>query len=69
MSPIPNLLRTAIDLKAALDNAAAYLTPIGICHTKASEWRADTGEEHDNEDSSPGEDVGLVWLFELPSTC
>ncbi|KAJ6518925.1 hypothetical protein C8R45DRAFT_1204224 [Mycena sanguinolenta] len=60
MSPIPPLLRTAIDLKKALDNAAVYLTPIGTCRSKTIEWRqeclnaagAEESEDEDLEENS-----------------
>ncbi|KAJ7211571.1 hypothetical protein GGX14DRAFT_623084 [Mycena pura] len=57
MSPIPPLLRTAIDLKEALDYAAVYLTPIGTCRSKATEWR-----QNWEEDEEPHEDDGEVEI-------
>ncbi|KAJ7645279.1 hypothetical protein B0H17DRAFT_1186967 [Mycena rosella] len=70
MSPIPALLRTAIDLKEALDNAAVHLTPIGTCRTKATEWRQEhdedeKGEEDADTDSSPSENVEIQAMEAL----
>ncbi|KAJ7479999.1 hypothetical protein B0H11DRAFT_1263540 [Mycena galericulata] len=56
MSPIPTLLRTAIDLKEALDNAAVYLKPIGTCRSKATEWRLEYDEDKMDEDEDEDED-------------
>ncbi|KAJ7731115.1 hypothetical protein DFH07DRAFT_929384 [Mycena maculata] len=65
-APIPALLRTAIDLKQALDNADAYLTPIGTCRSKASEWRRNHNEDtEDEEDGSLGEEVEIQVMEEL----
>ncbi|KAJ7211573.1 hypothetical protein GGX14DRAFT_697249 [Mycena pura] len=60
MSPIPPLLRTAIDLKEALDYAAVYLTPIGTCRSKATEWR-----QQYEEDEEPHEDDGEMRFVEI----
>ncbi|KAJ7255475.1 hypothetical protein B0H12DRAFT_534214 [Mycena haematopus] len=61
MSPIPALLRTAIDLKKALDNASVHLTPIGTCRSKVTEWQQESrDEEYDSDsDSSLDEKIGV----------
>ncbi|KAJ7746566.1 hypothetical protein B0H16DRAFT_1852581 [Mycena metata] len=61
MTPIPQRLRSAVDLKNALDNAAKYLMPIGTCRSKASEWKnefeyRDEEEDEDEEEKDGDED-------------
>ncbi|KAF8216640.1 hypothetical protein K438DRAFT_1953547 [Mycena galopus ATCC 62051] len=65
MSPIPALLRTAVDLKSAVDNAALYLTPIGTCHSKTAEWRNEEGLDEEEDEEEPDEKVGVQVMKEL----
>ncbi|KAJ7148621.1 hypothetical protein C8R43DRAFT_1128853 [Mycena crocata] len=60
MSPIPDILRTAVDLKEALDNAAEYLVPIGTCRSKASEWRKEYDDDEYMEEDDELEDEGKL---------
>ncbi|KAF7362397.1 hypothetical protein MVEN_00586900 [Mycena venus] len=67
---IPDSLRTAVDLKDALDNADMYLTPIGTCRSKVTEWRQQY-EQHeqdlelDEELPGPGEEIEILVMAEL----
>ncbi|KAJ7634789.1 hypothetical protein FB45DRAFT_1056773 [Roridomyces roridus] len=57
-------LRTAIELKEAIDSAAQHLSPIGICLSKVTDWKAEHGnwndEDEDDDDVEDEEDEDEV---------
>ncbi|GBE86780.1 hypothetical protein SCP_1000220 [Sparassis crispa] len=56
---LPTSLRTALDLKKAIELAAKYLKPIGVCETKQDNFKEDYGfERHEETDDEDDNDEG-----------
>ncbi|KAL6303420.1 hypothetical protein BKA93DRAFT_929125 [Sparassis latifolia] len=56
---LPTSLRTALDLKKAIELAAKYLKPIGVCKTRQNNFKEDYGfERHEETDDEDDNDEG-----------